>query len=127
MIPKGLFINDVTQTQVGGRGCSHFCDTLYKGLGKICNLVRQRGRGSENLQICVTSLMDDPLFVWCEKENYLFYFVVVQHRPGKKTFFLISCHPLMTSHKFIFFLVPLPLSNKFAFFTKASIHSVTKV
>ena len=35
---------------------SHFCDAMYEGLSKTVILVRQRG--SENLQICVTSLMD---------------------------------------------------------------------
>ena len=53
---KGLFINDVTQAGGGG---SHFCDTMFEGLSKTGNLVWQRG--SENLKICETSLMNGPL------------------------------------------------------------------
>ena len=53
----GLFINDVTQ--VGG---SDFCDTMYEGLSNTWNLVwlSGKGEGVKNLQICVTSFMDDP-------------------------------------------------------------------
>ena len=41
----------------------NFCDTLYEGIRKIFFLMRLRwgGGDSENIQICVTSLMDDPL------------------------------------------------------------------
>ena len=45
-----------------GRGC-HFCDSIYEGLSKTVISAWQKGvgSGSENLQICVTSLMNNPL------------------------------------------------------------------
>ena len=55
---KGSSINDITQV---GAGVCNFCDAMYQSLSKKVILAWQRGEGeSENLQICVTSLMDDP-------------------------------------------------------------------
>ena len=55
-----MFMNDVTQG--GGEGGWHFCDTMYEGISKTGNLisVTEGEEGSENLQICMTSFMDDP-------------------------------------------------------------------
>ena len=41
---------------------SHFCGTLYEGL-KVKQAIRcdRGGGGSENIRICVTSFVDDPL------------------------------------------------------------------
>ena len=44
-------------------GGSHFCDTMFKGLSKQPIKCVVGERGSENLQTCVTSLMDEPLLV----------------------------------------------------------------
>ena len=39
----------------------HFCDTMFEVSNKTVILVWQRGEGSGNLQICLTSFMNDPI------------------------------------------------------------------
>ena len=53
---KGMLISHASS----GEGGSDICDTVYEGLSETGNLVRQSVRGSENLQISVTSFMNDP-------------------------------------------------------------------
>ena len=51
MCQKGSFINDVKKE---GEGVGLF-------VTQVCSVTEGGGGGSENLQICVTSLLDDPL------------------------------------------------------------------
>ena len=54
-----MFKNDFTP--VGGGG-SDVCEIMFEALSKTGNFIVTEGeRGSENLQNCVTSFMDDPL------------------------------------------------------------------
>ena len=48
----GIFMNGFAQ--VGGGG-SQFCDTMYESINKTVIFVSERGRGSENFQMGVTT------------------------------------------------------------------------
>ena len=39
----------------------NICDIMYEGRSKTGNLVWQMGGGGKNLQICVQSLLDNPM------------------------------------------------------------------